>query len=315
MYHSAFGPRRVAFLIVATGFAILFWPATVRAQCAKDTDCKGDRVCRMGACEDPTPVQPVPPVAAPGYAPAGPTAAPGPAGYPPPTGSAPQPAPTNAAPPPGYYPPPAPPPGYYPPAGPAYGAPPTGYTAPAGGPPTSVQADPGWAAGAATYGIISGVAVLALAIGAEATKADEIPATPMGGVATALFAASVPIVAIGGSSARTHPAVTGSLGLRIAGWISYGVALADAAYLLSQSGKSEPDDGLILSVGLLGAASMACFVVDARISAAQATSLAGPQGYARAQPLVRGGVLAPVLLRDPSNPARLAAGLAWASTF
>jgi hypothetical protein len=178
-----------------------------------------------------------------------------------------------------------------------------------------VQADPGWAAGAATYGIISGVAVLALAIGAEATKADEIPATPLGGAATALFAVSAPIVAIGGGSARTHPAVTGSLGLRIAGWISYGVALADAAYLLSQTGKSEPDDGLILSVGLLGTASMACFVVDARISAAQATSLAGPQGYARAQPPARGGVLAPVLMRDPGNPTRLAAGLAWASTF
>jgi len=176
-----------------------------------------------------------------------------------------------------------------------------------------VRADPGWAAGAATYGIISGAAVLALAIGAEATKADVIPAAPLGGVATALFAASVPIVAIGGSSARNHPAVNGSTGLRIAGWIAYGVALADAAYLLSQVGQSEPADGLILSVGLLGAASMACFVIDARLAVAEANRVM--ESGMRAKGGARSGILTPIVLRDHARPGRLAAGLGWVSLF
>jgi hypothetical protein len=30
-------------------------PAARTAGCTKDTDCKGDRICRRGSCEDPTP--------------------------------------------------------------------------------------------------------------------------------------------------------------------------------------------------------------------------------------------------------------------
>jgi uncharacterized membrane protein YgdD (TMEM256/DUF423 family) len=179
----------------------------------------------------------------------------------------------------------------------------------------AAKSDPGWAAGAATYGIISGVAVLGLAIASEATKEDTIPSAPLGGVATALFAASVPVVATGGSSARGNPAVTGSLGLRIAGWISYGVALADAAYLLSQVGQKTLDDGLILSVGLLGTASMACFVVDARLSASQATRLMNLESGGQARSRRPAGGLAPLVLRDPGNPHRVLPGLAWAARF
>jgi uncharacterized membrane protein YgdD (TMEM256/DUF423 family) len=278
-------------ILAAATLAVLLLPATAHAQCTKDTDCKGNRVCRMGACEDPLPAQPAP--------------------YP-----APQPAPYPAAP--AYAAPAAPtaPPAYYAPPPAGYAPPQPAYVAPAVAPPPAVRSDPGWAAGAATYGIISGVVALGLAIGAEATKEDTIPAAPLGGVATALFAASLPIVAIGGSSARGHPSVTGSLGLRIAGWIAYGVTLADAAYLLSQVGQGEVDDGLILSVGLLGTAAMACFVVDARLSAAEAARLQAleSQGGARAS-WRSGGVLVPMVLRAPGNAHRLAAGLAWAARF
>jgi hypothetical protein len=259
------------------------------AQCTKDTDCKGNRVCRMGVCEDPLPAQPAPYGTV--YAPAAPAATPAPAPAPPP-----------------YY-APAPPP-------PAPSAiPQPAYAAPVAAPPPVVQSDPGWAAGAATYGIVSGVVALGLAIASEATKEDTLPSAPLGGVATALFGISLPIVAIGGSSARGNPAVTGSLGLRIAGWIGYGVTLADAAFLLSQVGQRTLDDGLILSVGLLGAASMACFVVDARMSAAEATRLQILETGGRAQLGPRGGVLAPLVLRDPANPHRLATGLAWLGRF
>jgi hypothetical protein len=175
--------------------------------------------------------------------------------------------------------------------------------------------NPGWASGAGTYGIISGAVLLGLAVAAEATKDKTIPSAPLGGVAAVLFGVSVPVIAAGGSSARENPAVAGLPGLRISGWIGYAVALADAAYLLSQAGKNEPPDGQILSVGMLGAASMACFVADAFVSASEADRIMQFERGISAQGPSRRGVFAPFVARDPANPQRLATGLAWASSF
>jgi hypothetical protein len=274
------------FLATAALGSLLLSPSA-NAQCTKDTDCKGDRVCNQGQCVDMLP--PALPAAPLGGAPVTPApAAPLP------------PAPLIGSPPPSGYPAPAypPPPAYYPaPAG-------SGYYPP---PPPPVSADPGWAAGAATYGIIAGIATLGLAIGSEATKGDVVPATPLGGVATALLGISLPIVAVGGASAREKGNVTGYPTLRIVGWIGYVVALADAAYLLSQAGKHEPPDGQVLSVGLLGVASLSCFVLDARASASEAIRLR--DGGARM------GYLTPFVTRDPAHPQRLASGLAWTARF
>ena len=44
--------------VVTVGVTPLFWAPLAQAQCTKDTDCKGDRVCRNGACEDPLPPAP-----------------------------------------------------------------------------------------------------------------------------------------------------------------------------------------------------------------------------------------------------------------
>src|SRR6185295_1738217 len=44
----------------------------VPAGCAKDTDCKGERVCERGACVEPAPPPPPPVDAAPPPRPAGP---------------------------------------------------------------------------------------------------------------------------------------------------------------------------------------------------------------------------------------------------
>lgn len=271
---------------------------SANAQCTKDTDCKGDRVCNQGQCEERVrPVLPGPP----GDAPVTQVPPTGPAAPLPP-------APLVGSPPPAGYPAPAYlPPAYYPaPAGSSY------YPAPAGSgyyppPPPSVNADPGWAAGAATYGIIAGIATLGLAIGSEATKGDVVPATPLGGAATAILGISLPLVAVGGASARENGNVTGYPTLRIVGWIGYVVALADAAYLLSQAGKREPPDGQILSVGLLGVASLSCFVLDARQSASEAIRLRDGG--------VRMGYLTPFVTRDPAHPQRLASGLAWTARF
>jgi hypothetical protein len=292
--------RASAAALVAGCFSMLLLPRPAHAQCTKDTDCKGARVCSGGVCAEPSPaahVVPQAPVAAPmGPVPPAPMAPPMPSGRPAPAAApAPYPAPAPAyAPQPTYY-----QPGYQP-------APLA--VAPAPGPP----ADPGWASGAGIYGIVSGVVALGLAIGAEATKEDTVPSTPLGGVATALFGISLPIVAVGGSSARNNPAVTGSTALRIVAWIGYGITLADAAVLLAQAGGSTPPDGQILSVGLLGVASMACMSTDAFMSANEATRLA--QGLPAGASLRR-GILVPFVARDPANPQRLATGLSWATRF
>lgn len=281
--------------LATTALGSLLASPAAHAQCTKDTDCKGDRVCNRGQCVDMLP--PGLPAAPLGDAPVTPApAAPLP------------PAPLVGSPPPAGYPAPAyPPPAYYPaPAGSSY------YPAPAGPgyyppPQQQVSADPGWAGGAATYGIIAGIATLGLAIGSEATKGDVVPATPLGGAATAILGISLPIVAVGGASARQNGNVTGHPTLRIVGWIGYVVALADAAYMLSQAGNRSPPDGQILSVGLLGVASLGCFVIDARASASEAIRLR--DGGARM------GYLTPFVTRDPAHPQRLASGLAWTARF
>jgi hypothetical protein len=42
-------------------FLLLCAAPSVFAQCSKDTDCKGDRICVKGACVEPTPTAPTPP--------------------------------------------------------------------------------------------------------------------------------------------------------------------------------------------------------------------------------------------------------------
>jgi hypothetical protein len=46
---------------VILGLSAVLWGSFAYAQCTKDTDCKGDRVCSAGACVDPLPAAPVNP--------------------------------------------------------------------------------------------------------------------------------------------------------------------------------------------------------------------------------------------------------------
>jgi hypothetical protein len=65
-------------VIMAAPLAVLAWGSVARADCTKDTDCKGDRVCNKGQCVIDTPEAVAPAAApAPQYAPA-----PQPATYP-----------------------------------------------------------------------------------------------------------------------------------------------------------------------------------------------------------------------------------------
>jgi hypothetical protein len=52
-------------LAAAMVCSLLAFASSARAECTKDTDCKGDRVCNAGACTDPRPTTALPPLQAP----------------------------------------------------------------------------------------------------------------------------------------------------------------------------------------------------------------------------------------------------------
>jgi hypothetical protein len=106
--------------------AVLFFCSTARAQCTKDTDCKGNRVCVDGQCVEQAVDEP------------------GQAEPPPPGGATPPPLPPPGGQP-GYGQPPPPQPGYgQPPPQPGYGQPPPqpGYGQPGYGQPPPAPAGP-----------------------------------------------------------------------------------------------------------------------------------------------------------------------------
>jgi hypothetical protein len=125
----------------------------------------------------------------------------------------------------------------------------------------------GWALGAAIGGFSAAGTALVLAGGAEALRTNQAPAMSLGAVATSLLAAGGPIVFMGGNSARSESGVRGSFGLRLTGWITYGLTLADATSLLGVGAANlTVPPGLIISAGLLGALSLTFFSIDALIS-------------------------------------------------
>lgn len=129
--------------------------------------------------------------------------------------------------------------------------------------------DAGWAQGAGIFGLVGAGGVLVLAIAAEATKDDKIPAIPLGALAAVGLAVTVPVANAGAASART-PRL---LGLRIASWVLYGLALVDAVALIGLGAADvTPPPGLISAVGIAGAASAVLMSVDALTAASRATA-------------------------------------------
>jgi hypothetical protein len=135
-------------------------------------------------------------------------------------------------------------------------------------------ADPGWARGAFYFGAVSVAADIALTAAVMATNPQQAATSRvLGAWSIAVFGISVPMTALGGNSARTHPGVTGLPRIRIASWIGYALTLGEAAWLLSDSHRAIIKDGYILSVGVFGTLSTLGFAADAYASAAQAERL------------------------------------------
>ncbi len=125
----------------------------------------------------------------------------------------------------------------------------------------------GWATAAAWIGFGSAAAVLTFGLASEATKSQQDPSIPLGATATLIVAGVAPVVFVGGASARSGTGNDGIPGLRIAGWIAYGVTLTSAVVLIAEGlAQVEPPTGEIAATAALGAFSLVAFSVDALAS-------------------------------------------------
>ena len=80
----------------------------------------------------------------------------------------------------------------------------------------------------------------------------------------------MPIVALGGRSARKYSGARGVLGLRIAGWVTFGICLSSAFAMIGiGAADEEVPPALIASAGVVGALAIVAFAVDALVSRKQ----------------------------------------------
>ena len=87
-----------------------------------------------------------------------------------------------------------------------------------------------WARAGMIIGIISAIVAYILALVSEATQDTVVTASYLaGGLEAVLYIVALPLVYFAGRSARRALDTPGDPGLRLAGWIIYGVSLAHAA--------------------------------------------------------------------------------------
>jgi hypothetical protein len=116
--------------------------------------------------------------------------------------------------------------------------------------------------------------ILGLGIAAGTIKNQNEVTIPMGSVATLILAIGVPIANHMSAKTRYATNVEGSKGLRIAGWVGYGLCLIDAVYMITvaSSGGDVPS-GPVYSTAIVGAATCIIFAVESNMVHNQASSL------------------------------------------
>jgi hypothetical protein len=117
------------------------------------------------------------------------------------------------------------------------------------------------------------VPIMALGI-ISATSDDADAATGFGAAATIVGGIGIPIGALISSKTRRTTGVDGSPGLRIAGWVGYGLTIADAITMLALSQQVDFTGGPTISVAILGSLSSVFLALDGHQAASQAQSLA-----------------------------------------
>jgi hypothetical protein len=125
--------------------------------------------------------------------------------------------------------------------------------------------------------ILGGALVIPiLGLGITSGAIDDNPdmTIPMGAVATLIGAIGIPIVAHMAGKTRTNTGVEGNPGLRLAGWIGYGLALSDAVVILGLAiGGANTSGGPTYSVAALGSVASIIMAIDASQTYNQAKNL------------------------------------------
>jgi hypothetical protein len=132
----------------------------------------------------------------------------------------------------------------------------------------------GWGNGAGVAGLVFSPVILGLSIGstiARSQSEDAVPSAPLGITSQVLCDIAVPVVAAGGSSSR-HTGARGILGLRIPGWIAFGLSNAFLAVIvgISAGGGGAPPPAVLLTDGILSTTSCVLLSTDALVSKSQA---------------------------------------------
>jgi hypothetical protein len=137
----------------------------------------------------------------------------------------------------------------------------------------SKTGSPGWGIGAGVTGFVLSPVMLGLGIGsAVVNNAPDGDGLPLGVSALSVAVAALPVVAIGGASSRSDGNAKGILGLRIAGYSGYGLAIADGIILIITAIASDDDisSGAILSTAIIASSSCILLSTDALVSGIQA---------------------------------------------
>ena len=186
--------------------ALMLMPTLAHAKdgCANDVQCKGDRICVQGSCQDPA-------------------------------------APRSRQ-----------------------------SVAVDNGSQSYADGDAGWTIAAGILGLVATGGILGLGGAAAATSEEQIPALPLGAAATVLGAVMIPIAAGGARSGSER----GPTIVKVFGWITYGLFLANAVGLLALGAAEVDIDyiGPIASTIGFGALSGVLFSVDAFVANARARS-------------------------------------------
>jgi hypothetical protein len=204
-------------------------------------------------------------------------------------------------------PPPPPSPGYYPDAQPA---PPAAASEEPPPRPTAVREVPGWALGGALIGFASAGIGFGVATASAATTGHLVPSLPLGALATLIFGLSVPLAAMASSSVRNGAYVSGSVGLRVAAWVLYGVTLGLAVVAVILGFSVEIPAPVIMALATSGLAAAVLMSIEALVARSQASDAV--EKARRADAAVR---VAPYFAVAPQPDGRAAPSIGLAGTF
>jgi len=138
---------------------------------------------------------------------------------------------------------------------------------------------------ASTVGYLLVVPIMGFGVASASADTFE-EGIPLGAAATIIGAVGIPLVASAGRRLRNEANVDGNRGLRIAGWVSYGLAVGDAIVLLAASGEGIDTSSATVPVAVLGSLASILMAIDVHQTATQAEALQSKSMLRRISPYV-----------------------------